>query len=797
MFILPPPLGALGGYRQFVLYQLVPSVTRVGKTDKFPINPRTFKRHDAHDPSIWLDVNDAAAFAVAAGEGFGVGFVFTPADPFFFVDIDSCLEDGQWSVAANALLQRFNGAAVEISASGRGLHIIGCGDAGPPPPARKVKYGQWFDLYTENRFVALTGTGALGDASTDHTPALKALVAEFLQPEPGTTAAEWTDRPRSDWNGPVDDAELIRRAMASQSGPQAFGKRASFADLYMADGDKLRQFYPDPARTEGYDASQADSALAQSLAFWTGNDCERIRRIMHTSALKRDKWEREDYLPRTILGCVARQYDTIIDKKLEIAVTPTGTATVVEQRGETFLSLDMQADLFKGCVYIRPRHKILVPGGVMVKPDQFRVTFGGYCFPMDVNNERVSRNAFEAFTESLMFRAPRADGITFRPDRPPAELIEDAGWLLANVWWPIETARMEGDAAPFLTHLAKLYPDEGDRAKLLAYLAAVVQHPGVKFQWAPLIQGVEGNGKTFIVTAIARAVGERYSHLPNAQDFTGNGGKFTGWLEQKLFIGVEEIYAADRREIMDILKPMITNSRIEIQAKGMDQVTGDNRANFIVCSNHKDAIPKTLDDRRWGIFYCAQQKRDDLRRDGMDGDYMVQLWDWALKRDGFAIINNFLRTYKIPDVLNPAVLAHRAPETTSSAEAIGLSLGGIEQEIVEAIEQELPGFAGGWVSSMMLDKLLQRIGAERRVPPRRRRELMEALGYFWHPIFPEGRTPTTVQPDGGRPKLFAKKGHPVNAIASVPMALRKYTEAQTLAATQKANFGIDGTGNKA
>ncbi|WP_396126770.1 phage NrS-1 polymerase family protein [Acidicapsa ligni] len=80
----------------------------------------------------------------------------------------------------------------------------------------------------------------------------------------------------------------------------------------MADAKALALAYPDPAR--GYDASAADSAIAQHLAFWTGKNCERIRNIMYQSKLVRDKWEREDYLPRTILGVVARQVDVFIDE---------------------------------------------------------------------------------------------------------------------------------------------------------------------------------------------------------------------------------------------------------------------------------------------------------------------------------------------------------------------------------------------------------------------------------------------------------------------------------------------------
>jgi primase-polymerase (primpol)-like protein len=108
---------------------------------------------------------------------------------------------------------------------------------------------------------------------------------------------DWSSAPVPTWRGPTDDQDLINRAMRSQSGPQALGRKASFSDLFMCDTEKLGYFFPpDPNSKSGlpYNGSSADSALAQSLAFWTGNDCERIERIMRLSGLVRDKWGRED-----------------------------------------------------------------------------------------------------------------------------------------------------------------------------------------------------------------------------------------------------------------------------------------------------------------------------------------------------------------------------------------------------------------------------------------------------------------------------------------------------------------------
>ena len=85
------------------------------------------------------------------------------------------------------------------------------------------------------------------------------------------------------------------------------GAVAPFPALWTADETVLGKFFPD---TEGnqnraYDASKADAALARHLAFWTGRDCERIRRLMERSALVRSKWLREDYIYRTVLGVCA------------------------------------------------------------------------------------------------------------------------------------------------------------------------------------------------------------------------------------------------------------------------------------------------------------------------------------------------------------------------------------------------------------------------------------------------------------------------------------------------------------
>lgn len=745
-------------FRQFISWISKPSTTRPGKTDKIPVDPATGRMVDAHDPANHMDYNAAL---MAGGEG--VGFVFTGNDPLFFLDIDDALQtDGQWSALAVELCQRFAGCYVEVSRSGKGLHIIGTGSI-EAHGCRNSQHG--LELYTSGRFCALTG---IGDASFNAQASLEWLVAEYFPPSIVAQDSEWTTGPCTEWSGIEDDQELIQRMLASKSAAGAFSHRASVQDLWTANAEALGRCYPDP---RGFDHSQADAALCQHLAFWTGKDCARIDRLFRQSALMRDKWERPDYMQRTVLRAVGLCTSIYGKRDTEQTEGIDGIRT-----GYQMLTVSQQIEHFAGCVYVRDLHKIWTPDGSLLDNGQFRASYGGYVFSMDTINDKISKSAWEVFTESQAFCFPRATGICFRPECPPGAIIEEENCQLVNTYVPIQTPSVPGDPSPLINHIYKLLPNGNDAEILIAYMAAIIQYPGVKFQWMPLIQGVEGNGKSLLITCIIQAVGRRYSHKPNAADISN---KFNKWLLEKMFIGIEELYVADRQEVLDALKPLITNDRVEIQGKGLDQVTGDNRANFLANSNHQDAVRKTHSDRRYCVFFTAQQEPGDLERDGMGGDYFPNLYNW-LRSGGFAVVTHWLQNYPIPDALNPATHCHRAPVTSTTEAAIRASMGGIEQEIMEAVDEGRPGFSGGWISSLALDQLIN--DRKARINPNKRRDLLRNLGYDWHPALDKGRVCNPIIDPAvgmsGKPKLYIKSGHLARNLTSGSDVVRYYVEAQ-------------------
>lgn len=847
-------------YAQFILYRLVP---RDDKVAKMPLDHRTLQPFAAgsnwqQDPAAWTTRDNAAALAELCGDGYGVGFLFTPTDPFFFLDIDDCLQaDNTWSPVAHDLLARLPGAAVEVSLSGQGLHVFGR-YAGPEPPhaCKNIPYG--LELYTSSRFAALTGFNAVGSADADCTAGLAGAIATYFPDRGHEDGVEWADTPVEGYTGPEDDDELIQRALASRSAGSAFSGGGGFASLWNADETALSERYPDTKGNRPFNASSADAALAQHLAFWTGKNCERIRTLMWRSQLVRDKWHREDYLYRTILRAVGLQEavysvdQSPVDEPAEapklrgtpkqieyaariraekIAAAPDLAETLMTEHGpavdarfwidrkdETpqdiaeaarpvsapsdplgtssepeltagyqFLGATQQIEHFRGCVYVQDAHRVFTPSGSMLKPDQFNATYGGYVFEI-ADGGKPTRKAWEAFTESQIVRYPKAESTCFRPSDQPGALIRRDGRVLVNTYVPIETPRQPGDVTPFLDHLARILPIQRDRDIIMAYMAACVQHKGVKFQWAPLLQGVEGNGKTLFTRCVAAAIGERYVHMPPATEISE---KFNDWLFNKLFIGVEDIYIPEqKRAIIEILKPMITNERYARRAMQQSQVMADLVANFMFNSNHRDAVRKTENDRRFAVFYTAQQHACDLVRDGMADGYFPSLYAW-LRGGGYAAVTDYLTRYSIPDELNPATSCDRAPRTSSTDQAIAESLGRVEQEILEAVEEDRPGFVFPWVNSMALDRLLKSIKMDKAIPPNKRRELLKDLGYDWHPGLKQGRVNNPIPGESGKPRLFIKSGHLLADLTGGSEIIDHYLKTQELpaAGTVAAKFG--------
>ena len=532
------------------------------------------------------------------------------------------------------------------------------------------------------------------------------------------------------YTGPEDDDELIGMMLRAASATTAFGGGVTVKDLWEANPEPLGRKYPDPERS--FDHSAADAALMSHLAFWTGKDMPRMDRLFRRSALMRDKFDkRADYRRDTIQNA-ARMCKAVYDRP-----KPAAPA----EAPEVFLSVPEMKEHFKGCVYVRDQHRVLVQDGAMLKPEQFNATYGGHFFTMMPDLSKPSRKAFEALTESAAVRFPSAKQTVFRPDLPFQEMLPDGR---VNVYTPARPRTVEADIEPLMHLLRLMLPNEDDRAIVLSWACAVVQHPGRKMLWAPVLQGTEGNGKSTLGECMAYTLGENYVHRPRSKEL---GSQFNGWMLNKLLSLVEEIHMSGRREVLDDLKPYITQTRVPIRQMQVAEAVHEVPMNWYFTTNHRDAVLKSRNDRRYAVFFTAQQKRSDLPK----GRYFPQLWDW-LRGDGFAAVAHYLTTTRPDPRFDPAGDCVHAPMTSSTEEAIAASTGGIESEILEAAEGDRVGFRGGWVSTWALDQLLRERGL--RVSRPKIGEMLRDLGYDCF-----GRASRTIMRENGqRPVLWYRGG---------------------------------------
>ena len=732
-----------------------------GKLDKIPTTPDGRDLAGFLQTEAWMSYAEAQEKAVKTG--LQPGFVVSPDSPYFFLDLDKCITGGEHSDIAKRALEDFAGCAVYNSTSGQGLHIIGkyTGER----PVHRCKYPQLqIELYTGSRFIAI-GQHVRGSSSHDATPVLRSWIEAYFAVGPMSPLGavdQWRDTPVPGWDGPEDDAELIKKALRSKSAASSFGIAVSFADLWRANADVLAKAYPPNKTTDSWDPSSADAALARHLSFWTGGNHERIYNIMLNggSALKRDKWLRPDYLrQRTIPFAVKSTKEFYSTPKPSIPAPAPGSEIKIRDQGVDFMDVDLQISHFQGCTYIQSLNRVLTPRGHLLDSQRFRAVYGGWEFSLDSFGEHKTDNAWTAFTESHVIEYPMADNVCFRPNEPYDHLIAENGHMAANTWRPIPIFRKPGDPSRLRDHIKRMLPDKDDADILLYYMAACVQHQGVKFRWAPVLQGVQGNGKSILARCLQHAIGHRYVHTAQAAQLTRD--KFNAWLTSNTLIIVNDMFIpGDRSTAMEVLKPMITENYLEIRRMQVAGITERVCANFFLTTNRKDGVPKTIDDRRFAVFFCAQQSVEHLDAHGLNPEYFTDLNDW-LEGGGFGVLAEYLHTLDIPPKYNPARLSIRAPKTSSHDQAIAASRPLAEQVVLEAIELEVPGFRGGWISSNAALQYAQQRGVS--LGPRKIAAVAAACGYQRCAQLPNGRSRRATLPDHQRPVLYRKNGEPPTA----------------------------------
>lgn len=306
---LAGPLQYLTHFNNFVAWKKIPLPD--GKTKKLLVNPHTGKNASSVDRNTWGSYLDVIAFCHANPDHY-IGYVLAATDNLFFVDIDDAkLPDSRWNPITQWLTGQFADAYIEVSQSGNGIHIIGYGRK---PDGYKCKSDQFnFDVYSEKRFIALTGDTSLNAGSVDKhdfTAIVNNVVTTYIAPQKSADIA-FADTTVAGYNDTKTDEQLLTMLLDTQSTKARFGGAASFRELWNYTTDTLVKHFPRDQNPNEIDDSAVESALCTHLAWATGKNPARIERIMQNWEHARDKWlNRNDYRENTILNACSIVTDT-------------------------------------------------------------------------------------------------------------------------------------------------------------------------------------------------------------------------------------------------------------------------------------------------------------------------------------------------------------------------------------------------------------------------------------------------------------------------------------------------------
>ena len=144
------------------------------------------------------------------------------------------------------------------------------------------------------------------------------------------------------------------------------------------------------------------------------------------------------------------------------------------------------------------------------------------------------------------------------------------------------------------------------------WLAHQVQYKGRQVLWSPVIQSIQGVGKSFFGELLRICLGDTNVGTVSPTQVTNN---FNGWATNVVVNVLEELRVKghNRYDVVNSLKPLITDRMIQINDKGVKQYMTYNTTNYMCFTNYKDSLPLSEDDRRWWVIFVPIQSLDDLK----------------------------------------------------------------------------------------------------------------------------------------------------------------------------------------
>ena len=190
-----------------------------------------------------------------------------------------------------------------------------------------------------------------------------------------------------------------------------------------------------------------------------------------------------------------------------------------------------------------------------------------------------------------------------------AYVFEPGGQLdiaddMLNLWRGFGIEPKQGDWLLLRNHLLNVVCS-GNQTHfdyLIRWMALAVQSPSEPIGVAVAFRGAQGAGKGVVARTLGKIFGKHFAHITNSEQLTG---RFNASLATSCLVFLDEALWAGDKKGEGVLKALITEPRLQLEAKFRDPVMVDNRLRIIVASNNDWFVPAGMGDRRWFILDVA------------------------------------------------------------------------------------------------------------------------------------------------------------------------------------------------
>ncbi len=231
--------------------------------------------------------------------------------------------------------------------------------------------------------------------------------------------------------------------------------------------------------------------------------------------------------------------------------------------------------------------------------------------PAQLSRPRTMPSAYAANE----IRIPKVFDLQYAPEHADQIIVEHEGVQYANSYRkdyaPANPQTSAAEGALFRKHLEVLVEEKEHQDFILDVAAHLVQNPGVRPNFAVVIQGPPGCGKTQLTRMIGLPLGASNRRVVSPAELAT---PYNSYAVGKMLVVLEEVRVTGKgkSDTMAKIIPLITNPRFTRNEKNEKGCDDANKGFYIALSNHKDCLALTPDDRRFFVLESRLQTRESV-----------------------------------------------------------------------------------------------------------------------------------------------------------------------------------------